>query len=292
MDTINNLSPYVRYAEYGIAPLNWKLKERVIFDFEIIYLKQGEVRVTVENRKYVGKPGDIFFFRPKQRHSLETISEAFIIQHFVHFDLNYFPDSEHVPVSLRDLDELSEEELGFFREDLLLGAFSIPTHIRLSNPLPFEKKMLDLIKEYEMKMLGYELQVKAMVIEMIVFLLRESHWKDSENTLPNYVQLFKLQTYLNHTNNAKITLDELAQLANMSKYHLVHEFKKSFGYSPIKYHQIVRIEKAKEMIRFTNYPLSHIASELGFDGIHSFSRAFKKIEGISPSFYRKAENDE
>ncbi|WP_246359167.1 helix-turn-helix domain-containing protein [Paenibacillus phytorum] len=49
----------------------------------------------------------------------------------------------------------------------------------------------------------------------------------------------------------------------------------------------MRIEKAREMIQFTDEPLTRIAELIGFPDIHSFSKAFKKIEGVNPSFYRK-----
>ncbi|WP_134703864.1 AraC family transcriptional regulator [Ammoniphilus sp. YIM 78166] len=268
MNQIEFITPFVRDAKYGFAPNDGVLKERVIFDFEILYLKQGKLKVIVEGKEYTGEPGDIFFFRPNIKHSIQSISKMKVHQLYVHFGL------------------FSSEERAFFRKDILQGDLFIPEHIRLNNSLPFENKLLDLIHEFDKKIPHYELQVKAKVTELLVYLWREFHWKKT-NMDPNYETLLKVKEFLNDNFANKVTLNELVDIANISKYHLICLFKKTFGYTPMHYHQIVRIEKAKELIRHTNYSLSQIASELGFETIHSFSRSFKKIDGNPPSFYRK-----
>ncbi|GMQ58818.1 hypothetical protein AN1V17_32140 [Vallitalea sediminicola] len=41
------------------------------------------------------------------------------------------------------------------------------------------------------------------------------------------------------------------------------------------------------MIKLTDYSLTEIADIFGFSSIHSFSRTFKKIDGVTPSYYRR-----
>ncbi|UUZ84643.1 AraC family transcriptional regulator [Paenibacillus sp. P26] len=96
-----------------------------------------------------------------------------------------------------------------------------------------------------------------------------------------------MRIYLKHNIDRKVTIDELSKISGISKYYMISLFKQSFGMSPIQYHLLQRIEKAKEMIQFTNDPLMLIAESIGFPDIHSFSKAFKKIDGVNPSFYRK-----
>jgi AraC-like DNA-binding protein len=75
----------------------------------------------------------------------------------------------------------------------------------------------------------------------------------------------------------------------MSKFYLIHVFKELFHLTPIQYHQKVRLERAKNLIRHTPASLQEIAEQLGFANIHAFSRAFKSKEGMSPSQFRGAE---
>jgi hypothetical protein len=55
-------SPYIRVAMDSIIGAPWHLKERVIFDHELLYIKEGKVLITVEEKEYIGIPGDIFLF--------------------------------------------------------------------------------------------------------------------------------------------------------------------------------------------------------------------------------------
>jgi AraC-like DNA-binding protein len=118
-------------------------------------------------------------------------------------------------------------------------------------------------------------------------LLRERHWQDNASIATLGEQLDRVKTYLDHSTGKEVTLDELSQLANLSKSHLCRAFKKAFGLTPIQYHVAVRLAKAKQLIRFTDLSLTSIAEELGFHSIHAFSRAFRKREGVSPSLLRK-----
>ena len=57
--------------------------------------------------------------------------------------------------------------------------------------------------------------------------------------------------------------------------------------TPMHYHKLVRIERAGELLQFSNMTITDIAEKLGFESINDFSRAFKNIKGVSPSFYRE-----
>lgn len=63
-------------------------------------------------------------------------------------------------------------------------------------------------------------------------------------------------------------------------------FKNNMGLSIMKYRTALRINNAKKALKITNKTIAEIAEEVGFSDTSYFSRAFKKIEGISPSAYR------
>ena len=138
-----------------------------------------------------------------------------------------------------------------------------------------------------MKLPFYELNMKGLFIQLFTALLRENYWNRNPHLLSNINELEQVRIFLKHNTGQKVTLDELAKISGISKYYLITLFNQTFGMSPIQYHQLMRIEKAREMIQFTNEPLKRIAELIGFPDIHSFSKAFKKIEGVNPSFYRK-----
>ena len=68
--------------------------------------------------------------------------------------------------------------------------------------------------------------------------------------------------------------------------HLNKIFKEAFNISPMQYTNNFRLEKAKELMMYSDFNISQISELVGFSSIHYFSRYFKKRENISPSEYR------
>ena len=83
-------------------------------------------------------------------------------------------------------------------------------------------------------------------------------------------------------------LDQLARLAHVNKYYLAHAFRREFNTSPINYLISRRVEESRFLLRETDHSLSLIAQMLGFSSPSYFSQCFRRVEGISPTEYRRA----
>jgi len=86
----------------------------------------------------------------------------------------------------------------------------------------------------------------------------------------------------------RIRLATLAGLVDLSPYHFARAFKQSFGAPPHRYHSGRRMERAKELLAEEASSVTAVAIALGFAETSSFSAAFRKITGASPSDYRRA----
>src|SRR5690349_10308368 len=100
---LDSISPYIRVAFPSSINAPWHLKERVIFDYEILLIKEAELLITIEDKSYHGMPGDIFLFKPRQRHSMRIIKGTRFIQPHIHFDLFYHENRHDVKVSFNPL---------------------------------------------------------------------------------------------------------------------------------------------------------------------------------------------
>lgn len=277
------LSPYIRIALDIKHWTSWQIKEREIWDYELLYLKEGHLSVTVEDRMYEGIPGDIFLFKPRQRHSILMLGETPVRQPHIHFDLFEAADSREIPVSFKMSHDMQPDELNWFRPDLLsANPWFLPNHIRLRQPERFELMLFELIEEYQTQSPVYEISCKGLLISLLIYLIRQHGW-NTELARPD---MQAVRRYLIQNANREVLLDELAEHFNISKYHLVRSYSKQFQISPIDYHRQVRLDKAKLLLRFSNTSIQQIAEQLQFGSIHAFSRAFKSAEGISPSQYR------
>ncbi|WP_314001253.1 AraC family transcriptional regulator [uncultured Paenibacillus sp.] len=285
---LHQISPYIRVAMDNIVEGEWVIHERVLFDYELLYIMEGKVIAIIEDTVYEGERGDIFLFRPGQKHKIVKMEGGRFRQPHIHFDFFYNPDSDKVKVSFRPLEEISSEEAKWFRDDII-DEMPVPlsSHLRLKNPILIEKMMMDIIYEYETKMPYYEFKVKGLFIQLWIQLLRENYWSLNPHLETNMHALMQVKQYLMHNTNRKVSLEEIAKLSGISKHYLVRLFQKAFGMSPIQFHQLMRVYAARHMIQFTTDPLSIIAEKMGFSGIHAFSRFFKTVEGTSPSFYRR-----
>ena len=82
-------------------------------------------------------------------------------------------------------------------------------------------------------------------------------------------------------------LDELAQLAAMSRSHLCHRFRECYGSSISEYVIRKRMAVAQRMLYEVDVRPGEIAEAVGYPDIFQFSKQFKKSFGVSPSEYRK-----
>jgi len=87
--------------------------------------------------------------------------------------------------------------------------------------------------------------------------------------------------------SSKITVEDMAEYARMSRAHFNRMFKQQSGCSPASYLLRYRVERALHMMKASAASLAQIASECGFYDQSHFSRSFKKLTGHSPRNYQK-----
>jgi AraC family transcriptional regulator len=95
-------------------------------------------------------------------------------------------------------------------------------------------------------------------------------------------------TYIDEHLAEQIALATLAGLARLSTYYFCRAFKQSVGVPPHRYHTTRRIEQAKVMLAARKHSVTHIGLTLGFSDTSSFTAAFRKITGQTPSSYQRA----
>ena len=103
--------------------------------------------------------------------------------------------------------------------------------------------------------------------------------------VPEHV--INIKHYIAEHYTEPITLDVLAEKLSLNKFYLQKLFRKYTGSTPNEYLMRVRIQHVKELLSSTDYPISRIAGDVGMNNLGHFIEVFKKLEGISPSMFRK-----
>ena len=83
-----------------------------------------------------------------------------------------------------------------------------------------------------------------------------------------------------------INIEQIAHELHLSSGHLRYLFKKYKGISPKAYLTEIRMNRAAELLKTTDYTVGEISKSVGYEDALCFSKAFKKIKKLSPYNYR------
>ncbi|MGA2289227.1 helix-turn-helix domain-containing protein [Bradyrhizobium sp.] len=100
-------------------------------------------------------------------------------------------------------------------------------------------------------------------------------------------RLSRVLEYIDANLEGNLTLDELASIACLSRFHFARAFKAAVGRSPHQYVSAKRLERAKELLTRGDRPLVDIALALNFSSQANFSRAFRHMTGRAPGQFRR-----
>lgn len=246
--------------------------------FEIAYLYRGNARIIVESNEYQLVPGDIVMIGSDLMHTYESCSQCPADFVWVAF----LPNAIYVPGE----SEIDFEYIRPFYEHQY--NFLIPgTNLDASIP-DLLSRMYRLM---EAKEHHYRIQVKTCLYELLNHLLLyydkfEIVKKvDYDKRRQEIGRLRKIFEYVAENYRERITLEQGAEIACMSKHYFCKFFKKVTGYTFLEYLMRFRIDKAKELILEDRQAITEIAYNVGFDNLSYFYRIFKRLTSFNPREY-------
>ena len=162
----------------------------------------------------------------------------------------------------------------------------------LSNYYDFKHEVLFYLKtllvEAKKKEEGYQQVCQCLLEILIINIKRRAKIQMRVAPAEDKNKLCAMiENYIDAHFKEDISLDTLADLTFVNKYHIVHAFKEYKGIAPISYLQQKRIDEAKQLLRNTDLQISEIADVVGFSSLQYFTQAFKKKLNVSPGRYRR-----
>jgi AraC family transcriptional regulator len=100
-------------------------------------------------------------------------------------------------------------------------------------------------------------------------------------------RLLRVLNYIEANLEGDLSIDRMASIACLSRYHFARAFRQAVGQPPHRYVSARRLERAKALLTRGDRPLVDIALSLGFSGQANFTRAFRQATGHAPGRYRQ-----
>lgn len=263
--------------------LKFELVDTVVphrHDFlELILVLEGEGVQIVNGNKHRLTSGSFIFLLPYQFHEIQITSEQQLILFICNFDLELllqFDDDEQGLASM--VFESGEELPPFVQLD--------NDQLKQMNSI-FNQMMLDYVSSESMK----NSYLKAKLMEALILFHRYRLKQHKPSPAEAEAQkrrgdLWKVIRYVHLNYREDLSLEHLAQVFHYNVSHLSDLFKKRFGQNFTSFLQSLRIRHACGLLLSTNLSVLDIAYEVGFGSFQTFSRAFRKIKGFSPTVYR------
>ena len=284
-----------------ICPADWEYSPYLLQNYEFMFIYQGEAFLTIDGVTHDLYPGDFILLMPNQIFSSKTNSKNPCRYYIVHFKLDNpvellsdesAVDQIHDAIRSFDDKEISDvfkmPQINFKRiylaEQLSLGASKVRIFNLLEKAI-VERNQLNLSSEIMMSCCLCEIliQLSRLTIENLKIDFIFNHANEMPRTIQEAV-------YFIHDNYMRpISLKDICKYMDVSPQYLIRVFKKKLNRSPLQYLNNFRVSRAKDMLKYTSLSIKEISYEIGIQNPFYFCRLFKKIEGMTPSEFRKKE---
>ena len=238
---------------------------------EIKYVYEGSVMQMIGSEMIIAEEGTVTLVNPYELHTnMET--ERYGGRYFlIMVDLDFFVSNNPTGLDLREL--LLTQGRSFchvIRDDSRMGQI-----------------IGDVVRELREQKEHYRSMVYHLMSELFTLLLRNALMTESPRLLskeglkrahllaPALSKIFK-------DYDRRLSIDELAELCNVSKYYFCRIFKEEMGMTAVEYITKHRISLAEALLREGKKSIEEIAYLCGFEDLSYFYRCYKKVKGSSP----------
>ena len=258
-------TPQLEYIDYSKFENDWNSQLHSHPFMELALAVGGSGKLLIERESFPVETGNLIIIPPNKSHT-EVSSVDNALEYYI------------LGVRNMTLSENMDEENSSFKPVLPLRG--LDTSVKTV--------FVDIFNEMRTQRIGYEIMVQSLLLKLSAIITRLTDLRASFHITEEMKHgCAIIKDYIDAHYADKITLEELTQMSCISKFHLIHEFSKYVGKSPIAYQLKCRIREAKYLLSSTDSSVSDISYALGFSSMSHFSQRFKLEEGCTPLEFRK-----
>lgn len=255
---------YLYIQEVGsLTSLEPHLSRREQLDSYLFFIvTQGSGTVTINGESFLVKAGDCIWLNCLLPYSHKSDLHDPWTLHWVHFN--------------------GSQVASFYRLYTEKGGLAVYTPASLSSYIEILQTLFRLQQKPE---LLTDLLSHKYLTDLIALIYSDVFHGNTEYSIPD--KFTDIRNYIENNYTQKITLDSLATMFYISKYHLHREYQRLFGTTITNALSLKRLAHAKNLLRFSDESVESIAVTSGFQNASYFIKVFKKYEGMTPLEYRR-----
>jgi AraC-like DNA-binding protein len=288
VNTLDQLSPYVRLAHIFRPQAGFSLGARRINDYALLYFKRGEGRFLIGKTFFPIAPGALFVLPPDLVHSFALTGTQPALMLNLHFDPVYQAGCEKIHFSRRPSAANPRRNL----KHLPTGGESpvqLPLRMEIHGHATYERLFFTVERHWRLPDPASRLMVKSTMIELLSLLFRQVQAVSVSALLSRQLpRLERATQFMRERIDRPLSMSEVARHAGFSRSHFSTCFGAYYGMSPAKFHLRQRIEMAAIDLIFSRDSIKAIAEKFGFQTIHHFTRCFAQAMDLPPAAYREA----
>lgn len=228
--------------------------------FHYIYVIKGVGNITIDGKIYEFKSKQMYLISPKIRHSFYNTGTSELVTFEMKFDLldAHFTDK----------------------------VMKLPDVIDVRNT-PIQSIMKNIHREIHNGAEDCKEIITMNMHEIFIHMQRAYDTFKIDDSPDNQKVMLDVIEYIGANLDKELNLQELADVVSFDKIYFLKKFKKLTGITPMEYIRNVRMEKAKELLVYSDMNITQVAECVGFRSIHHFSNCFSKYTGMTPSKFKK-----
>lgn len=237
--------------------------------YELHFCLQGSCVYQAGNKQYTIMPGEMILLRAEETHCLlqKTLD-------FNKIALGFDIRSQSDKLSLEMCRSLSQRSAFVTGETGEIAAL-----------------FYRILVEAAAQKMGYLTQLKNYLLEIIFKCARMTENRD--NHQPSFSQridkrISEINEYIETHMSERVTCQNVADNIHLSVRQLNRVIQNEFGMPVSDYIDKLKCEHAKNLLLHSDVPIGCVAADVGFSSEFSFSKFFKRVEGMAPSQFRRS----
>ena len=248
---------------------------------EILYMTKGNAYIEVGTDNYVLEEGDLMFIHAEQHHAIYSTGKLPIQYGVLKFNAG------HLNIANSSLPKISHILQMAFDSPTISGYFSKES----ISHIPIKQLFDSCVHVVSDKQFGYDVLAHSyyclIVMELIKLWIQQGFQIKQHPSVSKISEvLANILEYMNNHVQEPLKVEQLASMCNMSYSYFAKAFKQYYGQTCKDYLLTIRLQRAEDLLRFTDYDLNYISQESGFSDCSHFIKNFKAKYGMTPKQYR------